>query len=250
MKDWNGQEVEVITSKGGVIALVNPYDNLISTGISPWPPSEIVQKLYKSLQIKAYPEAQGERARDFLGYYSDLQSIHSEDAMTWSAFGTVAKATEETRNRWVEDLLEVIGIKAHPVDHSEIFLWRRIPHPDTLVPGGPEIDFGIHTEKVIILGEAKWLSPVDTGQGKDKDKDQIELRTQFLNKYGRKLYPSVEEMVVLGVGLKGDIVKTYKDGAVQRIGITWDEVCNIESHPLAAELRRYLAWKKGHSKLD
>jgi hypothetical protein len=37
MKNWNLQEVEILTSKGGVIALANPYDNLVATGVKPWP---------------------------------------------------------------------------------------------------------------------------------------------------------------------------------------------------------------------
>ncbi len=43
--DWNNNPVISAKSKGGVIVLVNPFQNLISTGISTWPPSEIVQKL-------------------------------------------------------------------------------------------------------------------------------------------------------------------------------------------------------------
>ena len=46
---------------------------------------------------------------------------------------------------------------------------RGIPHPDTLVPGGPEIDFGIQTADTLILGEAKWLSGVGRLQGVAKE---------------------------------------------------------------------------------
>jgi len=35
------------------------------------------------------------------------------------------------------------------IDDVEIFLWRRVPHPDTLVPGGPEIDIGISTANAL-----------------------------------------------------------------------------------------------------
>ena len=33
---------------------------------------------------------------------------------------------------------------------------RHGRHPDTLVPGGPEIDFGVQTDDLILAGEAKW----------------------------------------------------------------------------------------------
>ena len=58
---------------------------------------------------------------------------------------------------------------------------RRIPHPDSLVPGGPEIDAGIISRNSVLFIEAKWQSQVGDKQGKEKDKDQIQLRGEFLN---------------------------------------------------------------------
>jgi len=248
MKDWNGKDIEIVVSKGGVIALANPYANLITNGVEPWPPSEIVQKLYQSRQKRAFADDQQEMLNKFLGYYSDLQSIHSEDAITWSVFGTISCAETTIRNKWINDFFEMIGIKVESIKNSEIFLWRRIPHPDTLVSGGPEIDFGIYTEHTIIFGEAKWLSSVDVAQGKNKDKDQIQLRMEFLNNYGKRIFPSVQQMIVLGIGLKNDVVKTEQKGNIKCVGTTWDDVCSISSHPLAEELKRYLEWKKRNSK--
>ena len=248
MKNWNQREVEIITSKGGVIALANPYDNLITTRVKPWPPSEIVQKLYKSRQIRAFAEDQKEILNKFNGYYSDLQSIHSEDAITWSVFGTVAHSPSEMQNKFVSDIFQVIGIKSELIKNSEIFLWRRIPHPDNLVSGGPEIDFGILTQDTLLLGEAKWKSSVSSAQGKNKDKDQIQLRIEFLQKYAPKLYPEVKQFVVLGVGLKNDVTENYSDQSVKCIGITWGDICSLESHPNHDELLRYLAWKIEYTK--
>ena len=124
--------------------------------MAPWPPSEIVQKLYKSRQVRAFAEDQKEILNKFHWYYSDLQSIHSEDAITWSVFGTIAHSPNEIRNKFISDLFQGIGIKSEPINNSEIFLWRRIPHPDTLVSGGPEIDFEILTQDTLLLGKAKW----------------------------------------------------------------------------------------------
>lgn len=248
IKDWNNREIKVVQSAGGVIAIVNPYDNLVSTNIFPWPPSEIIQKLYKSRQERAFGVKHRKDATSFIGYYSDLQSVHSEDAITWSIFGTIAYAETIVRNRWIQDLLKKIGEEPMPVKHSNIFLWRRTTHPDTFVSGGPEIDFGIYTGNILLLGEAKWLSSVGTNQGKKKDKDQIQLRVEFLNKFANQLYNCPEKLILLGVGLKNDIIKNCMRGNVQCKGITWDEVCDIASHPLANELRRYLDWKKNIKK--
>lgn len=248
MKNWNQQEVEIAISRGGVIALVNPYDNLVTTGVSPWPPAEIVQKLYKSRHAGAFVSDQKEKATKFLGYYSDLQSIHSEDAISWSVFGTAAHSSIETRNTYLSDFFQNIGIQSNPTDNSQIFLWRRIPHPDTLVSGGPEIDFGIFAGDIFLLGEAKWKSSVNVNQGKNKDKDQIQLRVEFLNKYGPKLYPKVKQFVVLGIGLENDITENFIVNSVKCIGKTWDEICGLVSHPHHDELQKYLTWKKQNSK--
>jgi len=244
MKNWNNKEVDIAVSKGGVIALSNPYDNLISTDIKPWPPSDIVQKLYQSRQSRAFVDDQKKKATQTLGFYSDLQSINSEDAITWSVFGTAAHSENKIRNQFVQDFLNEIGIKSSPINNSEIFLWRRIPHPDTLGMGGPEIDFGIYTKEIIIFGEAKWRSSVSTAQGKNKDKDQIQLRVEFLNKFGQQFYPGTKNFAVVGIGLKNDVTDNYTDEKIQCIGITWDEICQIDSHPLFEEVKRYLDWKK------
>jgi hypothetical protein len=248
MKNWRQQEVDILTSKGGVIALANPYDNLVTTGVTPWPPSEVVQKLYQSRQTRAFSEDQKEILRKFNGYYSDLQSIHSEDAITWSVFGTVARSIAGIRNNFISELFNLLGIKFVAIEISEIFLWRRIPHPDTLVSGGPEIDFGILTKDTLLLGEAKWKSSVSTMQGKNKDKNQIQLRVEFLQKYANKLYPDVTQFVVLGVGLKNDVSENCSDKEVKCIGTTWRDICSLASHPNHHELLKYLDWKTEHIK--
>ena len=81
-----------------------------------------------------------------------------------------------------------------------------------------------------------------------QDKDQIQLRIEFLNEYGRKIYPASAKFVVVGVGLINDVVETGQDGMGRCIGTTWDEVCNIDSHPLSDELSRYYIWKKENLK--
>ena len=50
--DWNGRTIEVANSDGGVLATINPFDNLVKTGISPWPTPEVIQKLYQSRQVR------------------------------------------------------------------------------------------------------------------------------------------------------------------------------------------------------
>jgi len=161
----------------------------------------VLQKLYQSNHTNAFQGNQFETCKAGIGYYCDLQSLHSEDAITWSVFGTIARANQTQKEKWVADLFALLDLRAASPDHADIFLWRRIPHPDTLVPGGPEIDFGIMTSNALILGEAKWLSDIGSGQGKNRDKDQIRLRGAFLKEYGRMLFPSSSVHAVVGLSL-------------------------------------------------
>ncbi len=246
--DWNNNPVKSAKSRGGVIALANPFQNLVSTGISPWPPSEIVQKLYRSTHGEAFPNAEENLVTSHLGYYCDLQSIHSEDAITWSVFGTLSRSNNEVKSKWVDSLLKSISLPQIKSNQVEITLWRRIPHPDTVVSGGPEIDVLISTENVVVLVEAKWFSKIGSKQGKGGDKNQIQLRGEYLEKLGHKFYPKAGSFVVLGLALDtGTIIDTAPDGVLFK-ETTWAEVCGMVEHPLYEEIQRYYYWKRKYSR--
>jgi hypothetical protein len=250
IKNWRDEWIEVAQSRGGVQAVVDPWHNVIRTGIRPWPAPELLQKLYQSRQVRAFSGAEHDRATATLGFYSDLQSLHSEDAITWSVFGPLLSAAAAVRQAFVAELLRLIRVPGAATG-AHLWLWRRLPHPDTLVPGGPEIDFGVQTDEVFLLGEAKWRSPVGAAQGVHRDKDQMTLRREFCDKYGRRLLPHVRHFVVLGMSWQGGITtntQTEADGvALYARDSTWQAVSEIPSHPCHEELRRYLHWKMAHS---
>ena len=243
MKDWNGRNIEFANSKGGVIAVANPFDNLISKNCVPWPPPEIVQKLYQSRQVRAFQGAQCSICTKKLGYYCDLQSLHSEDAITWSVFGTVAYSSLSERENWASQFFKLLDISDAVSTNAVIFLWRRIPHPDTLVSGGPELDFGIITDNTLILGEAKWQSGVGSAQGKKKNKDQIQLRGEFLKKYGKIIFPLLKVQIVVGVGLSQNAFNNTVPKGVSFLSTTWEDICSIQAHPHFDEIQRYYKWK-------
>lgn len=250
--NWREEPIEVAHSKGGTLVVVNFVDNLITTGVSPWPPAEIAQKLYQSRQIRAFEGKDRKAVMQTLGYYSDLQSIHSEDAITWSVFGTLAYANVHTRRAFTKALFDLLRIPVSDIGSINVWLWRRIPHPDTLVSGGPEIDFGIQTEQVVILGEAKWLSSIGKAQGKARDKDQLILRQGFFEKYGKVIFGAALHYVVLSLSLTGGILKD-KDIELEHATLhyrdtTWACVSNLEGHPLPSEIRSYLEWKRKNSR--
>lgn len=249
MKNWNQTEIICAHSKGGVIVTAHPFDNLIRTYCSPWPPPEVVQKLYQSRQIRAFTGEDEKTCKSGLGFYCDLQSIPSEDAITWSVFGTAGRASQPNLEAWLADLFRLVDLPELQTEGAEVFLWRRVPHPDTLGPGGPEIDVGISTANALILGEAKWHSGVGAAQGKMRDKDQIQLRGEFLKKYGPSLFPNRSAFVVLGIDLFADTFQdTTPEGIIFR-STTWEDVCSLASHPHAEEVGRYYRWKKEHTRI-
>jgi len=66
--DWHEREIEVAKSRRGVLAVVNPFDNLVKTGIMPWPPPELIQKLYQSRQVRAFSGTDLDRAKSTLAF--------------------------------------------------------------------------------------------------------------------------------------------------------------------------------------
>lgn len=247
--DWNGREIAVAHSKEGVLAATHPLDNLVLGGGKRCPAPEILQKLYKSRHENAFCGEDRASCEAGLGYYCDLQSIHSEDAITWSVFGNVGRSEQSRIAAWVGDLFGLLDLPGCSPEEAEIFLWRRIPHPDTLVPGGPEIDFGILTQNTTLLGEAKWLSGVGTAQGKNRDKDQIQLRGEFLSNFGARLFPAKHLHVVVGVSLLPNAFQNTAPSDVIFRATTWDRLCAIPSHPFAAEVWKYYLWKRLNTRI-
>jgi hypothetical protein len=83
LKDWKDKEIPIAMSRGGKISLCNYEDNLIIPKSVVWPHPDIVKKLYKSNQSKSFDPEALEALSAKLGFYCDLQSLRSEDAITW-----------------------------------------------------------------------------------------------------------------------------------------------------------------------
>lgn len=252
LNNWNDIETRFAESKRGVLAFLDPFEGLLRGSIGVWPSSEIVQKLYKSRHQRVFRGENQTAVTEALGYYCDLQSIHSEDAITWSVFGPIAHAESARRREFCESLFALTDPSLPPPRDAHVSLWKRLPHPDSLVPGGPEIDFFIRSNDVVLLGEAKWLSSVGKAQGVNRDKDQITLRREIFEKYGQVFFPGTTHYVVLGASLGSPAVERediqLPNGKILLRDLPWDAICHIESHPLSDELSRYYEWKKANSK--
>jgi len=247
VESWRSTPIELAESRGGVLAVSRLSDNLITTGVSPWPPPEIAQKTYGSRQARAFHGADRDVAESELGYYCDLQSLHSEDAVTWSVFGPLIYGSEASRLAFSAGMLSELGAAVDSVERARIWLWRRLPHPENLAPGGPEIDFGIQTDGALILGEAKWLSGLGAGQGRGGDKDQIQIRSEYIAKYGERVFPGVRQFIVLGVSPEGDLVapgdRDLPGARLSLRNLAWEQVAGLPGIPCEEEVRHYITWK-------
>lgn len=246
--DWNGHEVALAESKGGVLAFADPFAGLLRGDVEVWPPPEVVQKLYKSRHQRSFQNEDLEAVKQRLGYYCDLQSIHSEDAITWNVFGPLIYAMEATRVEFCTQLFHLIEPSLPSPRVVDISLWRRAPHPETSVSGGPEIDIFIQTPNVVVIGEAKWLSSEGTGQGKKKDKGQIQLRKEIFATLGPRIYATETTFMVLGIHLGEPVVQhrvcQMDDVEILLRSVPWESVCSIIPHPAEGELPSYFKWKK------
>jgi len=237
IENWNGKEIKVTTSRGGVKAVCNYEDNLIIPNKSIWPHPDIVKKLYKSNHASAFDE------KDFskLGFYCDLQSLRSEDAITWSVFGALHYFSKTQQVQFINSLLKIIGAEHH-VSDCFIQLWTRIAHPETLVSGGPELDFQIVANNVVVFGEAKWRSKVANNQGIHGNRSQLELREKYFKEFGTKIFPNAPAKIILIVGLDSQL-KNCQLGPNCHY-VTWKRICEETEHPMKDELGKYYTWKE------
>lgn len=148
----------------------------------------------------------------------------------------------------MENLLAELGL-SHSLDYdSIIWLWRRLPHPDTIGVGGPEIDFGIQTPAVLVLGEAKWNSLPGRNQDKDKAKDQLMIRRDFCRKLGRVIFPSCRHFVQLTVSRNGRLLtsarKQLAGAEYCERDMTWRSIATLLRDPEQQEVEAYLSWKE------
>jgi hypothetical protein len=244
LKDWTNRDIKAIRSKGGVFAFPDFSDNLIHCGDGPWPPPEILQKLYKSEKLWAFPEEDQGTLAQKLGYYCDLQSIHSEDAMQWSYFGPLIYGTSEDRTRFARWLHARLSLSCLPPTSCAMAIWQRIPHPETGTANGPELDLLMCADTFVLFVESKWRSGEGRWQGVDGTATQVQLRQRFLARFGKSLFGNAH-LAVMYVVLddsqrsSGDLTIS-----VPVVSIRWTDLCDFSQHPRAEEIRRYYDWKR------
>jgi hypothetical protein len=239
--NWNAQKIPAVRTNAGVWAFPDFSDGVIKLRGIPWPPTEVVQKLYRSDRVAYFRAEDQAILTDARGYYSDLQSAHSEDAIVWSYFGPLAYATPAARRQWYGWFANQIGLAKS--EDCDVSLWRRIPHPDTCGQGGPEIDVTIQTDNSIIFIEAKWRASESKWQGADGLSTQIDLRYRFADTLGSRIYPGKRALIVYVI-LDDSQRLNPREGAGQTACLMWRDLCSCCVHPLGEEIRLYYDWKR------
>ena len=240
LSDWNGRSVPAVQSRGGVWAFLDFGDGMIKFAGIPWPSAEIAQKVCRSDKVSAfYPEdVQAVTAK--LGFYTDLQSAHSEDAMVWSYFGPISRAQAAERNEWARWFCSLVEVNT-PVASSDICLWRRVTHPDSFGSGGPEIDALIVVDEAVIIIEAKWRSSESRWQGIDGRSSQMQLRDKYLCDLGERVFG---KRTVALVSLVLEPTGTSSSTKLPVRELTWAELCHCNVHPCGYEILSYYDWKR------
>ena len=169
IQGYDGRPVFGAFSRGGVFAAYDWKDLVFGDT-----EGEILQKAKKaSGQLKAFPENEHEPLKRVLGLYSDVQSINSEDTVTWSVFHHAPAV-------WLPTVLELaFGVASLPALDAPIF-WQRIAHPDTgRIAQGPEADVVLNADGWRYVVEAKWGSDIDRAQGREGNMTQLAMRAHL-----------------------------------------------------------------------
>jgi hypothetical protein len=162
---FDGILIEGVVTGSGVFAAFN-WERLVLAPLG----DPIVRKSRAKAEkrLSGFPQRDRARLTEKLGHYSDVQSVNSEDTVTWSVFGC---ARDEG---WLNDLLaEVFGPAERP-ELWDLSLWSRIRHPDTGSSAhGPESDVVLENGEWKYVIEAKWTSDISIHKN---GQNQIQMR--------------------------------------------------------------------------
>lgn len=247
--NWNGQPVAVRRSRGGVLTFEHWEDNVL--GAPPWPEALLGQVRGYVARPDHFAGGDADALAAHLGRISKFQSVNSEDAVTYSWFGTLAAAAANVRCAAVQWLYDRAGIPA-TAQNPVIDQWARVFHPNAPgSPRGPELDARIDDPgAALVYVEAKWSAGIGTGRGKlaDVPDDQIVLRRDSLRS-DPNVNSDERTFAVLGVSEHKPGLAQWDepdgDGRPVTVAwLTWDDLADCSDHPLAEEFGRYLAWKR------
>lgn len=230
LRSYDGRMVPVRYSAGSAVPYVECWeDNVLRPpDLDQWPAALLKQVRGYVAHKSWFAEDDAEALAARLGRISKFQSLNSEDALTWSWFGTVAFAEQETRRRTIQWLYDRLGLELLASPQVAVDHWMRVVHPNA--PGstrGPELDARIDDHGVaLIYVEAKWDAALGTGKGavEGEEDDQVVLRRAAM-RADPALVEDRRAFVVLGMSNEMPDLSVYEEAPQQPplrpVAITW-----------------------------
>lgn len=256
---FDGRQVGVRYSSGSQVPYLERWeDNVLHPrGGADWPPALLKQVNGYVARRSWFSDEDADALAVRLGRISKFQSIRSEDALTWSWFGTLSCAGPPARQAVTQWLYARLGLQLTASADPAVDQWMRVAHPNApQSPNGPELDARVDDPQVaLIYVEAKWEAAIGTGKGASEGvfDDQVVLRRDSM-RADPALANDHRNFVVLGVSRQGPdlslYVETEQDPPLRRVTVawlTWQDLAACEAHPLAPEFRAYLEWKQTHA---
>ncbi len=255
IEGYDGRPVRVRYSNGSGVPYLEAWeDNVLAPlGGDAWPPALLQQVKSYAAHKSWFAPVDATALAAGLGRISKFQSLNSEDAVTWSWFGTLSMAEPAVRRRVVQWLYDRLELPLRASIGAEVEQWMRVVHPNALSSrNGPELDARIDDPNVaLIYVEAKWNAALGTGKGaKIGTKDnQVILRRDSM-RVDPALEADARAFVVLGVSNDVPNLDIYNGGfpaasrrPVHIAWVTWTQLAKCDVHPRAAEFRAYLQWR-------
>jgi hypothetical protein len=158
---FDGQRIEGSRSKRSGVFAAFDWEDLVLRASLP-----IIGKatsVFEKGRLNDFPEEDHRALTRKLGHYSKVQSINSEDTVTWSVLGAY------TLDQWIPYVLDLaFGPTHRPVPN----FWARARVMDTR----PESDVTLQQDYWKYEIESKWLQDIGKGQGQQRDLTQLDLR--------------------------------------------------------------------------
>jgi len=255
--NWKGRNIRVARSGrqfNGRMAVVDFKNNLITGAIPGFIPPPLLQKLVRSVHERAYFGAARDAVTELLNFYTDLQSLASEDALTFSYLGLIWLLGQSEVARFTDWLMRELDL---PVAKGTAIMdfWRRIPHAQTGGRNGSEFDWAVARQDLLLLAENEFSGPQGSNLGVNCDLTQVEMLREYAMKRGCAVHPSVTSFVVLGVTSCGrPEIAPQEDidlgGAWLHVrNVTWQHLASYRGHPSGTEFADYYEWRIDHAKL-
>ncbi len=182
IRRWDGEVIEGVASRGpsATFAALDWRDLVPGA-----PELDLAPKVKKSSRLGSFEpdDRDALQARD--GVYSDLQSINSEDTVTWAAFRA------SRRGAWLASgLREAFQDDSLPENWTTT-LWSSSPGPSPdATPPEADADLRSTTDKASfhITVESKWKQDLKDGQDVTRSWNQLDMRAYVAR--GPELAPS------------------------------------------------------------